>query len=410
MNNFFKADFHIHSKYSNSVSKFSTIEILSAWAKIKGLDIIGTGDFTHPLWFKEIKNKLVEDKKTGLLKIKSPENINIFSDFSINNKNTLFILTTEISCVYKKNGKTRKIHHLIFAPNIKTAEKIKDKLSKIGNINYDGRPVLGLDSKHLLEIVLESSPQSFLVPAHIWTPWFSIFGSQSGFDSIEECFEELSEHIFALETGLSSDPNMNFLVSKLDKYTLISNSDAHSPEKLGRECNIFSGEISYQNIFNAIKNHKVVSTIEFFPEEGKYHLSGHRKCGFKVNPNEKQEICPVCGGKLTQGVLQRIYEFADRPKPLNPNKNFSFINGIPLKELISEIISKGVNTKSVNTVYFDIIKKMKNEINVLFFANEKELSKINNTKIKKAILNIRKNKVKKICGYDGVFGKIKALT
>ena len=278
-------DFHIHSKYSRATSRDMNIESLEKWAKIKGISVLGTGDFTHPLWLKELKAKL-EPAEEGLYKLSNQQN------------NVRFILTSEISCIYLKHGKVRKIHLIIFAPSFKVVERINTQLSWSGNLSSDGRPILGMDVKEVLKIMLNSSPECLMVPAHVWTPWYSLFGSRSGFDSLRECFEELSSYIFALETGLSSDPAMNWRLSALDKYTLISNSDAHSPAKIGREANVFEGEnLTYNSIIKAIKPKKdssldskskfgdrlsFVFTIEFFPEEGKYHYDGHRLCRVRL--------------------------------------------------------------------------------------------------------------------------------
>ena len=308
---FFYSDLHIHSKYSRATSKSSNLEELALWAQKKGLTLISTGDFTHPAWFEEIKEKLIP-AGTGVFKLRPDIEKHLFQSTTP----VRFILSVEISTIYKKWDKTRKVHHVVFMPDLKTAEIFRQKLSAIGNIKSDGRPILGLDSRDLLEIALDSGENSFLIPAHIWTPWFSALGSKSGFDSIEDCYGDLSSHIFAVETGLSSDPEMNWRVSSLDKYRLVSNSDAHSPSKLAREATVFDTEPDYMSIMNALKTGDgYVGTVEFFPEEGKYHEDGHRKCNVCLSPEETIKlngICPVCHKPMTIGVMHRVNELTDR--------------------------------------------------------------------------------------------------
>lgn len=398
------ADFHIHSKYSRATSKQMDLEHLDQWAKIKGIQILGTGDFTHPIWFKELKEKLTLTDE-GIYKLKS----------SIQNpeSNIQFVLTTEISCIYTKNGKAHRIHLIVFAPNLEIVEKINQKLGAKYNLKSDGRPILGLGAKELTKILLDISQDIFIVPAHAWTPWFSIFGSKSGFNSVEECFDEMTPYIFALETGLSSDPLMNWRWSYLDKYTLISNSDAHSPENLGREANVFEfgKEPTYSDIINAVKTRKnFLHTIEFFPEEGKYHLDGHRLCNTRLEPSQTKKekgICPVCRRPLTVGVLYRVDELADREKPQQPKGAPDFKSIIPLKEILSEIFGQGVTSKGVVAAYHDLIKKGESEFNILLNSPEEELIKIGEPKLAEAILKMRQGEVIKEPGYDGVYGKIK---
>lgn len=304
-------DFHIHSKYARATSPNMNLENLSVWAEKKGIQVISTGDFTHPVWFKELKEKL-EPAEQGLYKLKGAESP------------TRFILTTELSCIYTKKGKGRRVHLLLFAPSLETVEKINTQLGWIGNLKSDGRPMLGIDAKEVVKITLAASPECLVVPAHIWTPWYSVFGSKSGFDSLEECFDEYTKYIYAIETGLSSDPAMNWRLSALDNITLISNSDAHSPPKIGREANVFNVEMSYGAISEAIKTKdpaKFLYTIEFFPEEGKYHYDGHRLCKVSLPPEKSKKlnnICPACGKPLTIGVLNRVEELADRPEGIKP--------------------------------------------------------------------------------------------
>ncbi len=406
------ADLHVHSRYSRATSKSLSIRKLAAWASIKGLSVIATGDFTHPGWMEEIEKYLIQEDN-GLLRLKDSNELNRELEIQIDYPiiaNVHFILCTEISSIYKKNGKVRKVHNLVFMPNIEKAKEFNNKLENIGNLASDGRPILGLDSEHLLEMVLETDPKAFLVPAHIWTPWFSLFGSRSGFDSIEECFGSLSSEIFALETGLSSDPPMNWLWSSLDRFYLISNSDAHSGEKLGREANLFSGEISYLSIYNSLKykTGEFKGTIEFFPEEGKYHLDGHRKCNIVLDPIEAMKlnnICPVCGKPLTIGVMHRILSLSDRKRPERPDKAPGFYSLIPLTEILSEIMGKGPKTKGVYKVYASLIKRFQSEIEILMRVDIEELKKAS-PMLAESIKRMRQGKVHKEPGFDGQYGRI----
>jgi uncharacterized protein (TIGR00375 family) len=398
----FIADFHIHSKYSRATSKDMDLENLDKWAKIKGIKVLGTGDFTHPLWLKELKEKL-EPAEEGLLKSKSQNE-------------TRFILTAEISCIYSKKGRVRKIHLIIFAPSFEIAEKINAHLGWIGNLKADGRPILGLDAKELLKIVLNVSKDCLVVPGHIWTPWFSLFGSKSGFDSLEECFEEYSKYIFAGETGLSSDPAMNWRLSALDKITLISNSDSHSPGKIGREANVFDTELSYPAIIEAIKSknpQKFLYTIEFFPQEGKYHYDGHRICGISLSPQASKKygnICPNCGKPLTIGVLNRVEELADRPEGFKPANAISFKSLIPLEEIIADALGVLSKTKQVEKEYKNLIEKLGNEFEVLLNSSRQDLEKITLPEITEGIIRTREGKVFIEPGYDGVYGKIRIFS
>jgi len=395
----FIADFHIHSKYSRATSKDMVPEVLDKTAKVKGINVLGTGDFTHPQWLKELKENL-EPAEQGLFKFKDSQT------------GTRFILTSEISCIYSKNNRTRKIHVLIFAPDFETVEKINVQLGWIGNLKSDGRPILGLDAKELAKIALNSSENCLVVPAHLWTPWFGLFGSKSGFDSIEECFEEYSKYIFAGETGLSSDPAMNWRLSALDNITLISNSDAHSSRKIGREANIFDTELSYQAIIEAIKNPqgKLLATLEFFPQEGKYHFDGHRNCGITFSPEESRKhnnICPKCGRPLTIGVMHRVEELADRPSGSKPAATIPFKSLIPLCEIIGEGLGVGADSKAVKVEYDNLIKIFGSEFEVLLKTEPQELQNATLPQIAEGIARVREGRVKIIPGYDGVYGKIK---
>jgi len=403
------ADFHIHSKYSRAVSRDMTLENLDIWARKKGIQVMGTGDFTHPDWFNEIKTKL-EPAEPGLFRLKG--------DPPAGGSPTRFILTVEISSIYSKNGKGRRVHNIIFCPSLESAEKINTTLSLIGNIKSDGRPILGLDSKKLLRIILGIDPRCVLVPAHAWTPWFSIFGSMSGFDSIEECFEEMSNHIFAIETGLSSDPAMNWRLSKLDKIALISNSDSHSPQKIGREANVFDCELSYDGLIDAIKSRdlkKFLFTVEFFPEEGKYHYDGHRLCGTSMSPEETRKnngICPKCRKPMTIGVLSRVEKLADLPAEAlaeaGRNK-IPFRHLIPLDEIIADVFGLGVSSLKVRKEYERLIEAVGNESKILMDAGYEELSRAASGDIASSVINVRDGKVDLIPGYDGEYGKIKIL-
>ena len=394
----FIADFHIHSKYSRATSPDMNIKTLSEYAKLKGISLLGTGDFTHYQWLEELKNTL-KDSGNGL--------------FEYNGVN--FMLTGEVSSIYSKNGKVRKIHNVIFVPSFDIADKINSVLSGYGNIAYDGRPIIGIDAKLLAEILFGISKDIFLVPGHIWTPWFSLFGSKSGFNSIEECFEEYAKDIYALETGLSSDPGMNWQWSKLDRFSLISNSDSHSPQKIGREANVFNTEMSYKSILDALKKKdkkKFLSTIEFFPEEGKYHYDGHRLCNVRLSPEETKKnknICPKCGKPLTIGVMNRVSELADRPEGFIPENSIPYKRMIPLAEIIADTLGVGDASKAVSAEYRAIIPRLGTELEVLMEVSGDKLLKDLPIKIAKAIINVRSGSVNILPGFDGEYGTIEIL-
>ncbi len=412
----FTADFHIHSHFSIATSKQLIPEYLAHWAKLKGITVIGTGDFTHPGWLKELKEKL-EPAEQGLFKLKNEYQLQNFTNFgnlvSFSDKQVRFLLTSEISSIYKKNGRVRKVHNVIFSPDFETVEKIQKSLVKIGgNITSDGRPILGLDSRNLLEICLQASEDIFFVPAHIWTPWFSVLGDKSGFDTIEECFEDLTKYIFAIETGLSSNPPMNWICSFLDKFTLISNSDAHSPEKLGRNANLFDTELSYNSIVDALKSgnpKEFMGTIDLFPQEGKYHYDGHRKCEICWNPLEtskNERICPVCEKKVTVGVMNRVVQLSDRQEY---RKNLiPFDSIIPLKEIISEIEGIGPNSKKVEKIYFSLLQNLGSELDILLELPIEDIKK-NDHIYAEAIRRMRNNEIYIQEGFDGEFGIIKVF-
>ncbi len=410
----FTGDFHIHSRYSRATSKNLIPEHLDFWARVKGIKVIGTGDFTHPGWLKELKEKF-EPADQGLFRLKDEYRLEALPQAPVPPDNEVrFLLTSEISTIYKKQGKVRKVHTVLFAPDFETTEKIQKALTKIGgNITSDGRPILGMDSRDLVEIGLTASGKTFFVPAHIWTPWFSALGSQSGFDTIDECYGDLSDHIFAVETGLSSDPAMNWMCSFLDKYTLISNSDAHSPEKLGREANLFDTELSYGAIIRAIKTgnpEHFPGTVEFFPQEGKYHFDGHRKCEVCWDPMEtlkNNEICPVCGRKVTVGVMNRVAQLSDREDITKRNNRIPFHSVIPLKEILSEIAGVGPGSKQVTQMYNSLLKKAGTEFDILLNLPVEEIKRSGNDVLYEAIRRMRNGEIFIKEGFDGEYGQIK---
>lgn len=383
-------------------------EALWKWAQLKGITVIGTGDFTHPKWFKELKEK-IEPVGNGLFRLKKEFQSDDIPDSCI--ADVFFLLSAEISCIYNKNRRTRKIHSIVFAPDFADATKLNIALSKIGNLSADGRPILGLDARELLKIVLDISPHAMLVPAHAWTPHFSVFGAESGFDSIKECFEELTHYIYAIETGLSSDPAMNWRLSGLNRITLISNSDAHSPNKIGREANIFDTEISYGAITEAIKTKKGFSgTIEFFPEEGKYHYDGHRICGVSLSPKEtirQNYLCPVCGKRVTIGVMHRVEKLADREDGFRPSDAPSFYSIIPLPEIIAEVLKVGITSKAVGDEYLKLLQRLGNEFKILMDLLLDDIEKAGSPLLREAISRMRSGNIHISPGFDGEYGKIR---
>ena len=391
----FIADFHIHSKYSRATSRNMDIENIAEWAKLKGITLMGTGDFTHHLWLEELKANL-EDLGNGLFKF----------------RDIYFMLTTEISSIYSKNGRGYRIHNIIFAPSFKTVDKINNTLSRWGNLASDGRPILGLDAAELARIVFDIDENCFFVPAHVWTPWFSVFGSMSGFDQIEDCFEDQTPKIFALETGLSSDPAMNRRWSSLDRFSLISNSDSHSPSRLGREANVLNCALTYKDITNTLKNKdksRFLYTIEFFPQEGKYHFDGHRLCGIRFAPQETKahkNICPKCKRPLTVGVMNRVEQLSDRPEGYTSNNTIPYKNLIPLDEIIAEV--KGVNkgSKAVGSEYRMVIAKFGTELEILLKAKKEDLERNLPKRLAEGILRVRQGRVIVQPGFDGEYGRI----
>jgi uncharacterized protein (TIGR00375 family) len=409
----FIADFHIHSKFSRATSSKTNIPNLALSAAFKGIKVLGTGDFTHPGWLEEIKRNL-EEAEPGFLKLR-PQVVNSLQKEAPFLKEKLqevrFVFTTEVSTIFSRSGKVKKIHLLIFAPDLKTVEKINIKLGWIGNLKADGRPTFNTEAREILKTVLDISEDCLVACAHIWTPWFSLFGSRSGFDSIEECFGEDSKYIYALETGLSSNPQMNWRVSSLDRFTLISCSDAHSPEKIGREANVFNTSFDYFSMIRAVKEkdrQKFLYTIEFFPEEGKYHFDGHRLCQIRLSPKEREKyggICPICQRPLTVGVLSRVEELADRENGFIPQNAVPYKTLVPLKEIISQSSVFEEAKTSVEEEYKRLILHLGSEFEILIEKSIEEIAKISPI-VAQGIQRVREGKIKLIPGFDGEYGKV----
>ena len=401
------ADLHIHSRFSMATSKEGTPENLDFWARKKGISLIGTGDFTHPVWREELKERLVSEGN-GLYRLRDEYVKEESRKFP--GEGTRFVVSGEISSIYKKNGKTRKVHNVILLPSLEAADAMAQRLEKIGNIHSDGRPILGLDSHDLLEMMLDVCPEGILIPAHIWTPHFSVLGAKSGFDSVEECFEELAPYIHALETGLSSDPAMNWRISKLDRYHLVSNSDAHSSSKLGREANLLDIDCSYEGLYRAIQTGEgLEGTVEFFPEEGKYHFDGHRKCGVSLSPVEAERlggICPVCGKKLTMGVDHRVEQLADRAEGFVKKDGKKYESLVPLPEVISACMGYSTASKKVQGCFEQMIQTLGTEFDILRNVPSEDIKSCAGERIAEGIENVRTGNVKRIPGYDGEYGKI----
>lgn len=394
------ADLHIHSRFSRACSKSLTLPTIAKFSEKKGIQWVATGDALHPVWRKEIGDLLEE--RDGALYLKD------------NSSPTAFCLSTEVSCIYKRGDKTRRLHHVILFPDLASLDKVTQVLDGRGfNLKSDGRPIMGLDSEELLKILLDVDPRIFLIPAHAWTPWFAIFGSKSGFDSLEECFGDHAKYIYAIETGLSSDPPMNWRVSALDRLFLVSNSDAHSCENLGREANVFEMDkpdyAELRRILVEHDNSKFIETLEFFPEEGMYHVDGHADCKFYCEPEKTKKLggrCPNCGKLLTVGVLSRVNDLADRPNGVTqPPKGANYRSLVPLRELIADVAGKGKATKTVVEEYDAMLGKA-SEFAYLLDLNEKELSEKCRPEIAQAILRMRKGEVDIRPGYDGVYGEV----
>ena len=402
----FVADLHIHSRFARACSKELNIPNLSLWAKYKGIEMMGTGDCLHPLWLKELKSVLKE--KDGIYQYEG----------------VTFIPTTEIACIYSEGGKVRRIHILIFFPNLEEAEKLAQVLTTRGcNLASDGRPILGMSSKELCRVVFETVPEALIVPAHIWTPWFSLFGSNSGYDSFEECFGEYSERVYGVETGLSSEPAMNWRVKDLDNKSIVSFSDAHSLPRLGREVTIFNGECSFEGLSKALKNQKIVGTIEFFPEEGKYHYSGHRNCQIVYSPEQlkkKGKICPVCHKPLTVGVMQRVEDLAGRENSelriMNDGGKVSsekfpqkagFRMLVQLEEIIAESLKMGVSSQKVKNEYLRLVTTLGPELMILTKLSLEEIEKKAGKRIAEGVKRVREGNIHIEPGFDNTYGVVK---
>ncbi|HEY3377107.1 MAG TPA: UvrD-helicase domain-containing protein [Armatimonadota bacterium] len=409
----FIADFHIHSRYSRATSPTLCFEELYAWGRRKGIALIGSGDCTHPGWLAEIREKLAP-AGDGVYRLRDEFLPTGELPAAVAGEDVRFLLTGEISTIYKADGATRKVHHLVCLPSIEAAERFATRLERIGNIASDGRPILGLDSRDLLEILLDASADAVLIPAHIWTPWFSVLGSKSGFDSVAACYRDLAEHIFAVETGLSSDPPMNWMVSSLDRYTLVSNSDAHSPGKLGREANVFTCGVNYPEVMQALRRETpgFWGTLEFFPEEGKYHYDGHRKCDFCCAPEESHGLqgrCPVCGGPLTLGVDYRVTELADRPRGVKPAGAFAFQSLLSLAEILGELQQTSATSKKVLQWYKKLLAEIGPELYILREAELAQITASGGELLARAIAKMRSGAVHATPGYDGEYGVIRVF-
>lgn len=388
------ADLHIHSRFSRATSNTLNIPNLEKYAKIKGLNLLSTGDFTHPEWIKELKAELTEDS-SGILKTKTGFN---------------FLLQTEISLIYTQDNKGRRVHNIVLAKNFDVVEQISAALLKKGRLDYDGRPIFGIPCPEFVEIMKNIDKDIEIIPAHIWTPWFSMFGSNSGFNSVKDCFKEKTDEIHAIETGLSSDPAMNWRLSQLDNFSIVSFSDLHSywPWRIGREATIFNCELSYNEIINSLKNKNIEMTIEVNPNYGKYHLDGHRACNICLEPKESlknKNICPKCKKPLTVGVLQRVEELADREENYKPKDAAPFKSLIPLSEILSALLNYSVASKKVWQEYNNLLNNFDSELDILLEAKKEDLTKASNEKIADAIIKAREGKIKIKPGYDGVYGQ-----
>src|SRR5262245_6452041 len=407
----FHADLHIHSKFSRACSKDCDIEHLSWWALRKGLRVLGTGDFTHPAWAAELRETLVP-AEPGLFRIRPDLEKRLFRDTPASCAGSVrFMLSVEISTIYRRDDRTRKVHHLLYAPGFDEADRITAALARIGNLASDGRPILGLDSRDLLDITLSGGPGCYLVPAHVWTPWFAVLGSKSGFDAVKHCYADLADHIFAVETGLSSDPALNWMCSSLDGYRLVSNSDAHSPPMLGREATVFDSEMDYFSMMAALQSGQgLAGTVEFFPEEGKYHLDGHRKCDVRLEPEQTRgvdTICPRCGKPLTVGVLHRVAELADRPAGYRPPNAAGFTSLVQLPEIMGEILATGPKSKKVAGAIGRLVAALGPELSILRDVPLDDLRRAGGTLVGEGIARLRRGEVIRDAGYDGEYVTIR---
>jgi len=391
------ADLHIHSRFSRATSPETDLNALAHWAKRKGIDLLGTGDFTHPSWWKDLKECL-EPQGNGLLRYEG----------------IWFLATAEVAAIWKENGRTRKVHLILLVPGLEAADRVNRALARIGNLAADGRPILGISAKRLVEAVWDAVPEAEVIPAHVWTPWFSVFGSRSGFDRLEDCFQEHTQRIFAIETGLSSDPAMNWRLSSLDRLALVSSSDAHSPPKLGREATLFDlPEPSYDGLVLALKSRdpgRFLGTIEFFPEEGKYHYDGHRACGVVLAPQEamaRRNLCPVCGLPLTVGVMHRVEELADRPAGQGPPTKIPYQRVVPLHEIIAQALGVGSETKGVSKEYERLVSCYGSEFRILLDLANEDLARHTPPQVLAGIRKVRRGELEIDPGYDGVFGRVR---
>jgi len=422
------ADLHIHSRYARACSPQLTVENIDLWCRIKGLQLVATGDFTYPRWREDLHEKL-EPVGNSLYRLKKELRVRDprFKETDLAEVN--FVCSTEIACIYSDGGQVRRIHHVIFAPSLEAVDKIVELMEKRGcKLKSDGRPIVGMSSRDLLQLILEADERCKLIPAHAWTPWFAIFGSKSGHDSIEECFGDMSDQIFAIETGLSSDPAMNWRVKALDKVGLISSSDAHSLPNLAREAVEFIGsELSYDNVFEAIKNSSPLArargkkaglelsqTVEFFPDEGRYHYDGHRSHQISLHPSETikhKGICPKCLRPLVIGVLNRVEELATEPEGRLPDKAVPFTSLVELDKVIAQSLGvKGRATKAVEAEYWPLVSKGGGELSVLLNATEEQLAKMTSPVVMEGIMRLRRKQVEIVPGYDGEYGQIKIFS
>jgi len=407
----FHADVQIHSKFSRATSRDADLVHMALWGRKKGVTVVGTGDFTHPAWMAEIREKLVP-AEPGLFRLRPDLEaaVDVETPAACGGP-VRFMLEVEISTIYKKGDRVRKIHHLIFVPDLDAADRLTASLSRIGNLASDGRPILGLDSRDLLEIVLQTSPDAYLIPAHIWTPWFAALGSKSGFDSVDDCYGDLAGHVFAVETGLSSDPAMNRRISALDRFRLVSNSDAHSPAKIGREATTYDTALDYFAMRRALETGEgFAGTVEFFPEEGKYHMDGHRKCGVRLTPAEtkaRNGLCPVCGRPVTVGVSHRIDDLADRPADADIPLDQDFRSLVPLPEILAEVTGVGAGSKTVARRYESLLTRVGPELFILEDAPPADIARADSPALAEAISRLRAGKVIREAGYDGEYGTIR---
>jgi len=399
------SDLHIHSKYSRATSEKMNIEEITRFARVKGLNLVGTGDFTHPRWLKELSEDLVKEPNTNIYKpAKDPES------------SVHYMVTSEVSTIFNFGGEIKKVHHVILTPSLETAVQVNERLARYGDLTVDGRPILDTTAPQLVEEVMEVSDENVVIPSHAWTPWFSIFGAFSGFDRVEDCYQDMTKHIPALETGLSSDPPMNWRLSTLDKFALVSNSDSHSswPWRIGREANVFElSQLTYREVTDAIRkkdSKRFKFTIETDPAYGKYHWTGHRNCNVSLSPQEAIKLgnrCPVCRRRLTKGVEQRVEELADRPVGFKPEGAIGYMHLLPLSEIIATVLQTTYpGAPKVWSIYNALVERFSDEYTVLIDAAKEEMSKVVDPKIAEAIVRVREGKVRVIPGYDGVYGRL----